>query len=180
MRRMQALNFHQALIKIELSSHEEQLSYEGFDQVHFLIATNPGHELAPMNKIASGGELSRISLALQLSLMSEHNQTTLIFDEVDVGISGKTAAMVGEQLYKLGCQRQVICVTHLAQVAAQGHQHLCVCKKLQDSSTSTTIDSLSHDERVDEIARIIGGMELDQSTVEHAKKLLSKHTLITT
>ncbi len=175
MHNMQALNFLQAAITIELSSQEEQFSHEGYDQINFLIATNPGHEPAPMNKIASGGELSRISLALQLSLMSDHDQATLIFDEVDVGISGKTAAMVGEQLYSLGCQRQVICITHLAQVAAQGHQHLQVRKQAEKSSTSTFITSLNHDDRIMEIARIIGGIELDDSSTEHAKKLLSKH-----
>lgn len=175
MQHMKALNFLQAKICIELHTDSSQMSKDGYDQINFLIATNPGHEPGPLNKIASGGELSRISLALQLSLMADHDHATLIFDEVDVGISGKTAAMVGEQLRGLGRCRQVLCITHLAQVAAQGTQHLQVSKNACRDKTITQIKTLNASERIEAIANIIGGIELDQSSIQHAKQLLNHH-----
>ncbi len=150
-----------------------EISLYGLEQAEFLVSANPGQPLKPLNKVASGGELSRISLALQVVTAGLGQIPTLIFDEVDVGIGGGVAEIVGQQLHTLGSARQVLCITHLAQVAAQGDQHLQVSKLNQGGTTLTQIRPLTKKERVMEIARMIGGVEISQQTLAHAEEMLT-------
>lgn len=150
----------------------EKASRSGLDKIEYLVSANPGQPVASLKKVASGGELSRISLAIQVATMNNINVPTLIFDEVDVGIGGGTAEIVGKLLRKLGSNQQVLCVTHLPQVAAQAHQHLNVAKTQTHETTTTTIARMGKDERIQEIARMLGGVELTDQTLAHAKEML--------
>lgn len=144
----------------------------GIDDIEILIATNPGQKPQSLSKIASGGELSRISLAIQVNFAEKSSVPCLIFDEVDVGIGGATAEVVGRLLRELASHGQVICVTHLAQVAAQGHHHLKIQKIASELGNSTQVNNLKQKERIEEIARMLGGLELTQKTQSHAKEML--------
>ena len=147
-------------------------SVHGLEQIEFLVAGHPGVSPKPLSKVASGGELARISLAISV-ITSAHSQVpTLIFDEVDSGIGGAVAETVGKRLKELGQIHQVLCVTHLAQVAAQGHQHWKVEKHSQQDTTTSGITSLSRTDRVEEIARMLGGAEITDTTRRHARELL--------
>ena len=162
-------------VRFEIAIDEldiEKASRTGLDKIEYLVSANPGQPVASLKKVASGGELSRISLAIQVSTMNNINVPTLIFDEVDVGIGGGTAEIVGKLLRKLGSNQQVLCVTHLPQVAAQAHQHLNVAKTQTRDTTTTTIGRLGKDERVREIARMLGGLELTDQTMAHAREML--------
>src|SRR5713226_2830350 len=150
-----------------------EISMYGLEQTEFVVSANPGQPLKPLNKVASGGELSRISLALQVVTAGLGQIPTLIFDEVDVGIGGGVAEIVGQQLHTLSGARQVLCITHLAQVAAQGDQHLQVSKLNQSGTAVTHIRPLAKKERVMEIARMIGGIEISQQTLAHAEEMLT-------
>jgi DNA repair protein RecN (Recombination protein N) len=147
-------------------------SPHGLEKVTFQIKTNAGHALSPLAKIASGGELSRVSLAIYIATAEQHTIPTLIFDEVDVGISGGIAEMVGKLLRKLGSTHQVICVTHLPQVASQGHYHFKVGKNSAKNSTLTHIEPLTTTEKINEIARMLGGMAITKTTLAHAEEML--------
>ncbi|TBR44212.1 DNA repair protein RecN [Marinomonas agarivorans] len=151
----------------------EQVSANGFEEVEFMIASNPGQPAQPIRKVASGGELSRISLGIQVVTAHTSTIPTLIFDEVDVGISGGIAEVVGRMLRAVGSRGQIFCVTHLAQVAAQGHQHLMVSKQVVDEQTSSQIQALHESERATEIARLLGGIELTEQTMAHAREMLN-------
>ncbi|MGD2119780.1 MAG: DNA repair protein RecN [Chromatiales bacterium] len=153
---------------------EDKANDKGIDDIEFLVTTNPGQPPAPIAKIASGGELSRISLAIQVATMSNMNVPTLIFDEVDVGIGGATAEVVGRLLRKLGANQQVLCVTHLPQVAAQAHQQMKVEKQQRKNTTSTSITPLESEQRISEIARMLGGIEVTEQTLAHAEEMISK------
>lgn len=146
----------------------------GQDKIEFLVRTNPGLPLSPLAKVASGGELSRISLAIQVITAQKEQTATLIFDEVDVGIGGSTAAIVGRLLRELGQHTQVICVTHQPQVAACGHQHLRVEKISQKGQTTSHISSLTPKQRIDEIARMLGGLTITETTTAHAEALMAE------
>ena len=145
----------------------------GASRVEFLVSANPGQPLQPLSRVASGGELSRISLALQVATIGSGQIPTLIFDEVDVGIGGSVAEIVGRLLRELGATRQVFCVTHLPQVAALGHQHLKIAKQSDGESTSTDVTELGSEDRVGEIARMLGGLEITERTRAHASEMLS-------
>ncbi len=147
-------------------------SPHGTEQIEFMVATNPGATPGPLARIASGGELSRISLAIQVITASRSTTPTVIFDEVDVGIGGATADTVGSLLQELGRHAQVLCVTHLAQVAARGIHHLRAAKTVTDGVTSASLEALSGNDRVEEIARMIGGRNLTAKTRAHAKEML--------
>ncbi len=153
---------------------EGETSSYGLEQTEFVVSANPGQPLRPLAKVASGGELSRISLALQVITAGLGQIPTLIFDEVDVGIGGKVAQIVGQKLLALGERRQVLCITHLAQVAAQGNHHLQVAKRAHEGATVTEIMPLSKKERVQEIARMIGGIEISKQTLAHAEEMLDR------
>jgi DNA repair protein RecN (Recombination protein N) len=146
----------------------------GRDKVDFLVSTNPGQDHHPLKETASGGELSRISLAIQVALADKGSIPILVFDEVDVGIGGKTAATVGQLLNTLGKHRQVICITHLPQVAAWGNQHCCVEKHTKNNITETQINLLSKTQTIEELARMLGGQEITEQTLATAKEMISQ------
>ena len=145
----------------------------GKDKIEFLVSANPGLPPKPLAKVASGGELSRISLAIQVTTSNDKTTPTLIFDEVDSGIGGGVAEIVGQKLRSLSLNRQVMCVTHLPQVAAQAHQHLYVEKNNKTDITSSNVRLLNDEERVEEIARMLGGVTITANTLAHAKEMLS-------
>ncbi|MDG1945993.1 MAG: DNA repair protein RecN [Halioglobus sp.] len=144
----------------------------GSEEVEFLISTNPGAPTRPLGKIASGGELSRISLAIQVVTANTGTVPSMVFDEVDVGIGGAVAEVVGKLLRTLAERAQVLCVTHLAQVAAQGNQHLQVTKSSSDQAVETTLRRLKKEQKVQEIARMIGGVKITKQTLAHAREML--------
>lgn len=144
----------------------------GLEDVEFLISTNPGQAPRPLAKIASGGELSRISLAIQVITAKTSATPTLVFDEVDVGIGGGTGDVVGQLLRQLGERGQVICVTHLAQVASKGHQHLQVVKTSGKKSAESTLVELAGENKVEEIARMLGGLKITDQSLAHAREML--------
>jgi DNA repair protein RecN (Recombination protein N) len=152
----------------------DEFSPHGMEQIEFQVSANPGQPLRPLTKVASGGELSRISLAIQVSAARNVRVPSLIFDEVDVGIGGGVAEMVGKQLRTLGVSHQVLCITHLPQVAALAHRHLLVSKHTRDEQTFTDITPLSETARCDEIARMLGGMEITRQTRAHAKEMIAR------
>ena len=148
----------------------------GLDDIEFQVSANPGQPLKSLVKVASGGELSRISLAIQMIAAQKVTLPALIFDEVDTGIGGGTAEVVGQQLRKLGSSRQVLCVTHLPQVASQAHQHYKVTKVKGNTSTSTGMLTLEGADRVEEISRMMGGIEITDSTRALAREMLDSAT----
>lgn len=171
---MHELNMPEAQFKVEINqSPDLQFSSHGFDNAVFNVSMNPGQPLEAMHKVASGGELSRISLAIQVILAKKVVTPTLIFDEVDVGISGPTAAMVGNKLKQLGDSTQVICVTHLPQVASKGHQQLFVSKLSDGEITETKVSELNEQSRVREIARLLAGDSVTDTSLANAKELLA-------
>lgn len=147
---------------------------QGRDRCEFMVSANPGMPLRPLRKVASGGELSRIGLAIEVAALGADSVGTMVFDEVDAGIGGAVAETVGAKLRALGSRCQVLCVTHLPQVAAQGHAHLSVAKSVEDNATRTRITALDAAGRKDELARMLGGIEIDRETRAHAKKMLEK------
>jgi DNA repair protein RecN (Recombination protein N) len=146
----------------------------GAEQAEFLISANPGQPPRPLRKIASGGELSRISLAIEVAALGMDAVPTMVFDEVDSGIGGAVAEVVGQKLRALGHERQVLCVTHLPQVAAQGHQHFRVSKDITDGSTHSALDALDASARTEELARMLGGVEITRETRANAKSMLQR------
>ncbi|MDY7219469.1 DNA repair protein RecN [Denitrificimonas sp. JX-1] len=155
-----------------LPSKNDSPALQGLENVEFLVSANPGQPLRGLAKVASGGELSRISLAIQVITAQTSRVPTLVFDEVDVGIGGPTAEIVGQLLRQLGENGQVLTVTHLPQVAAQGHQHLFVHKERQKKSTHTAVKTLTFEQRVEEVARMLGGIDLTDESLQHARKIL--------
>jgi len=171
---MRELNMPHGQFEIAVKHETDKTpSSQGNDNIEFLVSLNPGQQLEAMNKVASGGELSRISLAMQVILAEKVITPTLIFDEVDVGISGPTAAMVGAKLQQLAKNTQVICVTHLPQVACKGHQQLFVAKLTDGEHTETTVTELSEQGRVKEIARLLAGDKITDSSLANAQELLA-------
>jgi len=168
---MQPLGMPDSRLVIDIQP-QETFSRFGLDRIEFLVSTNPKQPPRPLAKIASGGELSRISLAIQVIAASDSSIPTLIFDEVDVGIGGRVAEIVGQRLRELGQRRQVLCVTHLPQVAAQGHHHLYVDKLRHGDEASTTLTRLDQKGRHNEIARMLGGIEITQQTRAHAREMV--------
>ena len=144
----------------------------GVDNVEYLISANPGQPPLPLARIASGGELSRMSLAIQVIASAGSDIPTMIFDEVDSGVGGGTAEMVGLRLRELSSSRQVLCVTHLPQVASKANVHIQVTKKLSGNNTRTSVTTLSDDARIDELARMLGGVEITDRTRAHAAEML--------
>lgn len=151
---------------------QEKFAAQGLEKIELLVSANLGQPLKPLHKIASGGELSRISLAIQIITAPAGNTPSLIFDEVDVGIGGETAEMVGALLRQLSQKAQVICITHLPQVAIQGHHHLQVSKAVEAGQTTSSIRELSAAERIVEVARVLGGIKITAQTLAHAQEML--------
>ncbi len=148
----------------------------GLDEVSFQVRTNPDQPYGPLHRVASGGELSRIGLALAVSTADVSRIPTLVFDEADTGIGGAVAEVVGRKLRELGGSAQVLCITHLPQVAAQGHHQLRVRKATDDGRTRTRIERLDERERTQEIARMLGGVEITDNTLNHAQEMLARAT----
>jgi DNA repair protein RecN (Recombination protein N) len=157
-----------------LAARQYAISESGIDRATFMIAPNPGEELKPLASIASGGELSRVVLALKAILADTDAVETIVFDEVDAGIGGGTAEVVGRKLSELARHHQVICITHLPQIAKFGEHHFSIAKHVSDGRTLTTIQPLNKEDRTQEIARMLGGEEITQTTLDHARELLEK------
>ncbi|MGH8190513.1 MAG: DNA repair protein RecN [Rhodanobacteraceae bacterium] len=147
---------------------------QGRERCEFTVSANPGMPLRPLRKVASGGELSRIGLAIEVAALGGDAVGTMVFDEVDAGIGGAIAEVVGAKLRALGSRCQVLCVTHLPQVAAQGHAHLSVSKAIEGETTRTHIQTLDASGRKEELARMLGGVEIDREARAHAKRMLEK------
>lgn len=159
---------------VELSARADQTPFaDGNEKMDFLVSANAGQSVKPLAKVASGGELSRISLAIQVLVSLGSDTPCMVFDEVDVGVGGATAETVGRLLRKLAKSAQVLCVTHQPQVASLGHQHYKVSKASKAKVTSTAIEVLNDDARVDEIARMVGGVTITDTTRQHAKEMLN-------
>ncbi|MGH8452925.1 MAG: DNA repair protein RecN [Nevskiales bacterium] len=173
---MRTLGMPQGEFRVALSAINDDSTprVQGLDQIEFLVSANPGQEPRPLAKVASGGELSRISLAVQVIAANAARVPTLVFDEVDAGIGGGVAEIVGRQLRTLGTQRQVLCVTHLPQVAAQARQQLQVRKEIKSGQTYTRIRPLDDRDRVEELARMLGGVDITAQTRAHAKDMLER------
>lgn len=171
--RLAELQMKHCRFEISLTAREAgTLSAHGQEAIEFLISTVPGKPAQPLARIASGGELSRISLAIQVCAVQGSATPTLVFDEVDVGISGAVAEVVGNLLRELGKTSQVLCVTHLPQVAAKGNQHLLVTKQLSKQGADTRISKLDRKSRRAELARMLGGLDVTESTLAHAGEML--------
>ena len=174
---LQTLGMEGCLFITQLSHLDNnEVSAHGLENVEFLVSTNPGQSPRQLSKVASGGELSRISLAIQVMSAQAASIPVLIFDEVDVGIGGGTAEVVGRMLRQLGDVGQVICVSHQPQVAAQAHQHLSASKQTADGQTDSQMVALSKEERIAEIARMLGGLKLTEQTLAHAQEMLQSAT----
>ncbi len=168
---LEDLNFLDVKFEIRVEGSEERISSKGYDDVEFMISTNPGEELRPLDQIASGGELSRIMLALKTVLADRDDISTLIFDEVDAGISGKTAFKVSKKLGELAADHQIICITHLPQIASMADTHFMIEKGLSEGRTVTGIHPLDEEGAVMELARLLGGDEITDSALENAREM---------
>jgi len=165
------LNFLDASFEIAISSDEDKISADGYDDVEFMISTNPGESLKPLTGVASGGELSRIMLALKSVLAKRDEIGTMIFDEIDTGISGKTAQLVADRMSDIAKRHQVIAVTHLPQIASHATTHFLIEKTAVGAHTSTSVRTLGYDESVEELARMLAGESITDAVRENAKEL---------
>ncbi|MBR0440311.1 MAG: DNA repair protein RecN, partial [Firmicutes bacterium] len=166
------LNFKNARFSVLLG--KGPVSAEGTDTAEFLISANKGEDLRPLAKVASGGELSRIMLALKRIIADIDGIPTMIFDEIDTGISGATAGIVGEKLRSISRGHQVICITHLPQIASLGDHHYLIKKTTGETSTSTTVEKLDENLRIEELARLLSGTEITETARAQAKELLAR------
>ena len=176
---MQELSLGGGTLKIDVQAqHNTTPRADGQDNIELLVRTNPNQPLNNLAKVVSGGELSRISLAIHVTTGQQMTIPTQIFDEVDVGIGGPTATIVGKLLRQLGTQSQILCITHLPQVAANGHHHLYVSKNTDEKSALTTITALSREARAQELARMLGDLTLTANAIAHAENLLANAEVI--
>jgi DNA repair protein RecN (Recombination protein N) len=173
---MQTLGMAGGEFAVNVTRSEQEFSSNGSDEVEFLVSANPGQPLKSLAKVASGGELSRISLAVQVAGRAQSTSLCMVFDEVDAGIGGAVAEIVGRQLRELGERAQVLCVTHLAQVASQAHSQFRVTKLTDGKITRTAVKTLGQPERVDEIARMLGGIDITEQARAHARDMLARAT----
>lgn len=165
------LNFIDVAFEIRIDSEEDKIGPDGYDQAAFMISTNPGEELRPLSQVASGGELSRVMLALKTVLADKDEIETLIFDEIDTGISGKTAWKVSEKMGILGQRHQLICITHLPQIAAMADTHFQIEKTVTKERTATKIRRLEETESVEELARMLGGASITENVLNNAREM---------
>jgi DNA repair protein RecN (Recombination protein N) len=163
------------VLQVELEAADgDEPDPQGRERCELLVSANPGQPPRALRKVASGGELARISLAIEVATLGKDSIGTMVFDEVDSGIGGAVAEVVGQKLRALGGQRQVLCVTHLPQVAAQGHAHLYVSKHSDGEHTRTRIQALDAEGRRDELARMLGGVQITRETRAHARQMLER------
>ena len=177
MQELSELDMQKVRFSVSVQQHEDSpgnILYDptGFDRVEFLISSNPGEALKPLSKIASGGEMSRIMLAIKSILADTDVVETLIFDEIDTGVSGRAAQKIAEKISALSHARQILCITHLAQIASMADAHYRIEKHIENEKTATTVTELEETDRVDELARIIGGVRVTELTIENAKEML--------
>lgn len=169
---LKELYMEKTVFEIQFVKNTESIMKNGIDKGEFYLSTNPGEPLKPLSKIASGGELSRIMLALK-SIFSKHQGvTSIIFDEVDTGVSGRVAQAIAEKIHKVAVNSQVLCISHLPQVAAMADTHLYIAKNIIEGRTKTIVKQLNDSEKIKEIGRMISGVEITELTKEHAKELL--------
>lgn len=168
---LHGLNFLDAAFTINIESSEEKITSNGYDTVEFLISTNPGEKLKPLTMVASGGELSRIMLSLKAVFAGKDEIGTLIFDEIDTGISGKTADLVAFKMDYIANMHQVICVTHLPQIASHAYAHFLIEKSVNEGRTVTSVSRLSEEESVLELARMLSGSEITEATIANAREM---------
>lgn len=166
------IGLEKSIFKINVEK-EDKITSKGFDKVIFMISANPGEPLKPLEKVASGGELSRIMLALKTVFVDKDMIPTVIFDEIDVGISGRIAQRVAEKMFLISIKHQVLCVTHLPQIAAMSEEHFLVYKDVKDEKTYTGVKNLPQDEKEYEIARMIGGAEVTKVTLDNAREIIN-------
>ena len=164
------LQFQEPIFRIQIQ-RRDQISTKGFDSVTFMIRTNVGDEVKPLNKIVSGGEMSRVMLAIKTVLAQQDEIGTLIFDEIDAGISGRTAQSVAEKICRIARYHQVICITHLPQIAAMADYHLYIEKRVEADHTKTYVRSLEPDEMSEELARLIGGAQITETARRSAREM---------
>ncbi len=169
---MQKMRFSVAVAPLEDEDGNIKFGADGCDRVEFLISANPGEDLKPLSKIASGGEMSRIMLAIKSVLSDSDSIETMIFDEIDTGVSGRAAQKISEKMGMLASSRQLLCITHLAQIAAMADHHYMIEKTSEDDSTKTTVRHIDGEERVTELARIIGGVKVTDLTMSAAREML--------
>jgi DNA repair protein RecN (Recombination protein N) len=169
---MQDARFEAVFHNLQSDRGEAVLNEKGIDDPEFYLSANVGEEMKPLRQIASGGELSRIMLALKKVLARTGSVGTIVFDEVDSGIGGATAEIVGQKLREVARHHQVLCITHLPQIACCGDRHYRVVKRVSGERTNTSVSLLSGEERLEEISRMLGGIELTEKTKEHAREML--------
>lgn len=167
------LNMKNSVFKVNIDN-DEKFAKDGIDKVEFLISANVGIELGKLSKIASGGELSRVMLAINCALLDTNNVPTMIYDEIDTGVSGRAAQKIAEKLFYVSKNRQVLCVTHLAQIASMADTHFLIEKSVENNITETSVFKLDNEDRVNEIARIIGGAEITNNTMLSSKDMLNQ------
>jgi DNA repair protein RecN (Recombination protein N) len=177
MKEMALLNMKEGLFKVQFEDNNLEvgayrLSKNGFDQVSFLISTNPGMPLSPLSKVASGGEISRMMLSIKMALAHHDEVHTLVFDEVDTGISGATALVVGEKMHQLTKDYQVLLITHLPQIAIMADRHYLIDKIIESQKTETMVRTLNPSERLKEIARMLSGDENSQISIKNAEEMM--------
>jgi DNA repair protein RecN (Recombination protein N) len=170
---MQALGMGGGRFAVSIAPSDVPIGANGSDDIEFLVSANPGQAPKGLAKVASGGELSRISLAVQVAAAAQTSARCMVFDEIDAGIGGGVAEIVGRQLRNLGARAQVLCVTHLAQVASQAHRQFRVTKLSDGKITRTAVKTLSEAERIDEIARMLGGIDISEQARAHARQMLA-------
>jgi DNA repair protein RecN (Recombination protein N) len=171
---LQDLNMYGSKFIIKISRDESVISANGFDKIEFMLSPNPGEPEKPLSKIASGGEMSRVMLAIKNAFSDIEKAPCVVFDEIDAGVGGQTANMVGQKIKTISKNSQILCITHLPQIASISDNHIFVDKKVQGNKTYTEIKILNAVERVEEIARMLGGNENIEASMEHAKKLVGK------
>jgi DNA repair protein RecN (Recombination protein N) len=170
---MTDLGMSGGVFEVSVSNHtKETPQATGIDNIEFLISANPGQPPMPLSKVASGGELSRMSLSIQVIASDGSPIPTMVFDEIDSGVGGGIAEMVGKRLRDVSATRQVFCVTHLPQVASIANSHFRIVKMTDGKSTRTSVNALTDDERVEELARMLGGIEITDRTRDHATEML--------
>ena len=173
---LEDLNMKNTTFKVDIKNEEKFLK-DGINKVEFLMSANAGIDLGKLTKIASGGEISRIMLAINCALLSTNRIPTMIYDEIDTGVSGRAAQKIAEKLYYVSKNRQVLCVTHLAQIAAMADTHFLIEKNLDKKTTKTSVLKLNREERVDELSRILGGVEITKNTIFSAEEMLNQSCL---
>jgi DNA repair protein RecN (Recombination protein N) len=171
---LQELNMYGSRFFIKIAKDESLISVNGFDKIEFLLSPNPGEPEKSLSKIASGGEMSRVMLAIKNAFSEIEKAPCVVFDEVDTGVGGQTANMVGQKIKSISKNAQILCITHLPQIASLSDNHILVDKIVRNNKTYTKIKILDYSEKIEEIARMLGGNENIEASIEHAKKLVGK------